>query len=122
MHELSICQALIAQLEALPEAGRVSALRLSIGPLSGVEPALLSRAFPLAAAGSRAAGARLEMETPPVRIRCRSCGATGEVPPNRLLCPACGDWHCSVTGGDEMTLLSVELTEAAPQMKETDNV
>ena len=37
---------------------------LEVGPLSGVEPALLARAFEVARAGSCAAGAALSIETP----------------------------------------------------------
>ena len=48
MHELSVCQALVDQLEALgkeQQAVRVVKLLVGIGPLSGVEPPLLERAF-----------------------------------------------------------------------------
>ena len=62
MHELSVCQALIGEVEALArrhEARGVSRVRLVIGPLSGVEPALLQHAFPIAASGTMLAGALL---------------------------------------------------------------
>ena len=40
---------------------RVERVRLRIGPLSGVEPPLLETAYPLAAAGTIAEGAALEV-------------------------------------------------------------
>ena len=46
MHELAICQALIAQIEAVAgkRAARVRQVYLGIGPLAGVEPRLLADA------------------------------------------------------------------------------
>jgi hydrogenase nickel incorporation protein HypA/HybF len=111
MHELSICQALIAKVEdiARERAGSVTAVHVRIGPLSGVEARLLADAYPLAAAGTAAEGSRLEVETAPVRVRCRSCAAESSASPNRLLCAACGDWRTDLISGDEMLLLRVEL-------------
>ncbi|HHJ13648.1 MAG TPA: hydrogenase maturation nickel metallochaperone HypA, partial [Gammaproteobacteria bacterium] len=58
MHELSVCQALIDQLRGIAtghRAHRIARVRLVLGPLSGVEPDLLQRAWPLASAGGIAA-------------------------------------------------------------------
>ena len=47
MHELSICQALIGQVEKVARenhAQRVVSIVIAVGPLSGVEPGLLERA------------------------------------------------------------------------------
>lgn len=112
MHELALCQALIAEVEAVARrhrAGGVTGVRLLVGPLSGVEPALLQSAFPLAVAGTTVEGAVLSIERSPVRVACECCGAQSEALPNRLLCAACGDWHTRVVSGDELALASVEL-------------
>jgi len=121
MHELSICQALIAQVSGIAHerAGRITAVHACIGPLSGVEAGLLADAYPLAAAGTAAEGSRLELETAPVRVRCRTCGAEGDAAPNRLLCPTCGDWHTDLISGDEMLLLRVELEVDDPPPQQT---
>ena len=77
MHELSICQALIEQVEAVAreqDAVQVVQVRIGIGPLSGVEPQLLEQAFQLARAGSIAATASLLIDPLPVRVSCRECG------------------------------------------------
>ena len=116
MHELSVCQALIEQVERVArqnDAQRVVSIVITVGPLSGVEPRLLEHAYPLAAAGTVAEGASLVVETVPVRVRCRSCGAETEAAANRIVCGACGDWQVDVTGGEEMILKRVEI-EAAP--------
>ncbi len=115
MHELAICQALLSRVETLAaERGATRAQRIvvSVGPLSGVEPSLLQRAFGVARAGGRAATAELEIVTPAVEVQCGRCGARGPARPNRLLCPDCGDWRVSVTQGAELLLLRVELADA----------
>ena len=112
MHELSVCQALIEQVERVArdnDARRVVSIVITVGPLSGVEPQLLEHAYPLAAAGTVAEGASLVVETVPVRVRCRTCGAETEASPNRLVCGACGDWQVDVIGGEEMLLTRVEI-------------
>jgi hydrogenase nickel incorporation protein HypA/HybF len=111
MHELAICQALIAQVDdiARRRQARVQQVRVGVGPLSGVEPPLLEGAYPLACAGTRAEGSRLVIEQTAIRVRCRSCGAESAAMPNRLLCASCGEWRTDLVSGDELLLLRVEL-------------
>lgn len=112
MHELSICQALISQVEAIASeqsAQRVALIRLGIGPLSGVEARLLQQAYPIASAGSVADGAELVIDNLPLQVSCEHCGRTTEALPNRLVCAACGDWHTRLISGDELLLTSIEL-------------
>jgi len=113
MHELSVCQALIEQVEAVAReqnAARVLLIRLGIGPLSGVEPQLLEQAFYIARAGSIAADAELQVNTLPIQVSCRACGAVSEAQAARLVCAVCGDWHTTLVSGDELQLTQVELT------------
>ena len=125
MHELAVCQGLINEVERLAQehgASRVDSIVLSIGPLSGIEPDLLKRAFDIARLDSVAKDAELEIETGPVVIECRSCGASGEVQVNRLLCPSCGDWQVNLTQGDEMLLLRLEVSGIAESGITSDSV
>lgn len=116
MHELSVCQALVTQLETVSAAnggGAVELVRLRIGPLSGVEASLLRQAFPLAAAGTIAAGAELVIEAAAVVVQCNECGARTDAAPNRMLCGACNGYRVRLVSGNEMLLESVELATAA---------
>ena len=116
MHEMSICQGLLSQVEKIAKekgASRVDSIVLSIGPLAGVEPELLSRAFEVARAETVARDAELQIETGPIVVECRTCGSTGEAQPNRLLCPSCGDWKVNLKQGDELLLLRLEISEIA---------
>jgi len=126
MHELAICRSVLAQVLAVaaahdgPAVGRIT---LRIGPLAGVEPALLCAAFPIVAAGTPCDGAILEIEGIDARVRCRGCGAVSVVRPNRLLCAGCGAWQVTLISGDEMLLASVDLLDAPrPKQEERADV
>ncbi|MEW8027600.1 MAG: hydrogenase maturation nickel metallochaperone HypA [Candidatus Thiodiazotropha sp.] len=113
MHELSVCQAMLAQVEAIAkreQASRVIRIVIHIGPLSGVVPELLQQAFTIARAGSIAAEAELETVLQQVRVRCQQCGAECDASANRLICRECGDFRTRLISGDELLLASVELT------------
>jgi hydrogenase nickel incorporation protein HypA/HybF len=117
MHELSVAQALVEQVENLAVqhgAAGVHLIRVRIGLLAGVEPELLATAFPMAAAGTKSERARLDFVSAPIRVRCQTCGAESEAKPNNLVCGACGDWHTTVVSGDEMILETVELDIPEP--------
>jgi hydrogenase nickel incorporation protein HypA/HybF len=115
MHELSICRAVLRLVEdiARPHAAIVRKVEVRVGPLSGVEPKLLARAWPIAAAGTVADASVLEIETADVVVRCRGCGVSTPASVNDLVCGACGDWHTDLVGGDELMLLHVELATPA---------
>ena len=112
MHELAVCQALMDQVDNVARdqsAARVVSIHLGIGPLSGVEAALLSQAFPIASAGSLAADAELVITPLPVVVQCQECGCRSEVQPTRLLCTHCGAWQTTLVSGDEMLLERIEV-------------
>jgi hydrogenase nickel incorporation protein HypA/HybF len=83
--------------------------------LSGVEPDLLNRAYEVARLHTVAEHAELEIETGPVVVECRSCGAKGEAEVNRLLCPSCGNWQVNLVQGDELLLLKLEVSGIAEE-------
>jgi hydrogenase nickel incorporation protein HypA/HybF len=113
MHELSVCQALIDQIESIAKehhARQVNEIFVEIGPLSGVEAPALEQAFDIASAGTVADGAKLMIRSIPVRVSCRECGAISNALPSRLVCGVCGDWRTQLVSGDEMLLASLEFT------------
>lgn len=113
MHELSICQALLDQVERIAVehgASAVERILLRVGPLAGVEGSLLRHAFPLVAAGTVAENAELVIEAAPVRVACNDCGAETDATPNRLLCGDCGSYKTRLVSGDELLLANLELT------------
>ena len=116
MHELSVCQALLRQLEDIARqqrATQITQVVIKIGALSGVEPELLRQAYPIASAGTVADQAELILEVAPIRVHCRTCGEDSIASANRLLCAACGDYHTELLSGDELLLSHVELETVA---------
>ena len=124
MHELSVCYGLLQQVERVcreHDAHSVARISLEIGPLSGVEPELLQHAWPLAAAGTVAADATLEIEVSGLRVHCTQCGADTEALPNRLLCGDCGDYRTRIISGEELLLKTLELeTDSVPRHPDAD--
>jgi hydrogenase nickel incorporation protein HypA/HybF len=112
MHELSVCQSLLNQVNNIAAEHHATAIEkifLQVGPLSGVEPELLQSAFPIARAGSIAAEAELVIQQMPIQVRCKTCHAETTAKANRLLCGECGDWQTELLSGDELLLERVEM-------------
>ena len=115
MHELSICQSLMSQVESIAlehKARSVTSVVIAMGPLSGVEAQLLKNAYPIASAGTVAEHAELIVETLPIRVKCNQCGSESNATPNKLICNQCGDWRTTLVSGDELILMSVELEKS----------
>jgi hydrogenase nickel incorporation protein HypA/HybF len=120
VHELSVCQGLMRQVQRIAEENEATAvdrILLRVGGLSGVEPPLLMHAFEIARMGTLAENAELEIEEGPVVVKCQECGGSSVVPVNRLLCSYCGEWKVNVTEGEELLLLSLDLQTVAQDSK-----
>lgn len=113
MHELSIAVSLIdaaSQEAEAAGAARVEALRLRLGPLSGVVPDALRFSFEVAAAGTPLEGAVLKIEEVPVVVYCPACAAEKTlVSFYGFACPDCGDLAQEVRQGRELELTGIEV-------------
>ena len=111
MHEVSICEHLLALLEQ--EARRHSVkkiirVRLEIGRLSCLEPDALRFAFDAMIPGTIAEAAKLQIDRPPIRATCKDCGAAVEIGTRFGPCTSCGSAQLDVQRGVEMRLLEME--------------
>ncbi len=112
MHELSIALSildLVAE-EAERLDGRVAAVHLRLGPLSGVVREALVSAYDLAREGTPFAEAELVVEVVPIVLYCPVC--TVEVTPpsiQELRCPACGTLTPEVIQGRELEVVALEI-------------
>lgn len=125
MHELAVCQALLAEVASVArgrQAIAVTDIHVGIGPLSGVEAELLRDAFPIAAAGTVAAAAVLHLRKTRVRVRCSKCGAETEAKASRLVCGGCQEWRTTLVGGDELLLERVEMSTRSDETIQGDVV
>ncbi|MDG6774151.1 hydrogenase/urease nickel incorporation protein HypA [Thiomicrorhabdus sp. ZW0627] len=113
MHEYSIVRDLIEQCEHLAsdnQATEVSKVVIKIGKLSGVEPDLLATAFDTFREASPVCRtAELDMQIQPVKIFCRGCGEHSTLDEHRYVCPLCQSVEISVTDGEEMFLMQLEM-------------
>jgi hydrogenase nickel incorporation protein HypA/HybF len=122
VHELSICGALLTQVAEIAlsrNAQAVARITIELGPLSGVEPSLLSSAFAIMRLGSIAADAELLIEVTGVSVRCLACGAQTETVANRLVCGMCGGFRTQVIAGDELRLRRIEMQVTEPRLAAT---
>lgn len=112
MHELSLAQGMVEQLEQVAvreHAVRVERIHVVIGKYSGVERDAFEFAFPFAAEGSVAEGAELVVEELPASIECKACQAISHPEPTLLICDICGSNEVELRGGREFLIRSVEL-------------
>ncbi|MBI2739004.1 MAG: hydrogenase maturation nickel metallochaperone HypA [Rhodospirillales bacterium] len=112
MHELSICQALLDEVSRVARqhgAERVLSVTVRVGPLSGVDSGLLTRAFKVARQGTVASGARLCIDRAAVMLECRQCGRCTTGRTGRFRCGFCGARDVDVTAGEELVLQTLEL-------------
>ncbi len=113
MHEYSIVQALMAQVEVEARKYRavtVEKVELKIGELSGVEVDLLRTAFETFRERSICARASLEIEVVPARWSCPSCKELFQAG-CRLQCPDCRQ-PAQLESGDEIVLQRIEMEAA----------
>lgn len=112
MHELSIAQALIEQLEAIAAdngVSRVKGVKLDVGLLSGVDHDALQMAFPFAAEGTVAEGAALEITDIEPKAVCGACGKESVPEFPFMICGHCGAQDLTVLAGRELVIKSAEL-------------
>ena len=118
MHELSVAQSLVELVsDAVASEGtaRVVAVRLRVGPLSGVVPQAMHFAWDAAAAGTPLEGSALQIEGVTPAAYCPRCGREHDLADvSRLRCPVCDGPTPDVVRGRELEVVSVEVAEAAP--------
>ena len=110
MHEYSLAQALIEQVEREARARRavkVHQVVMRIGPLAGVETELLLTAYAHVRRGTLCDGAELRLAAEDVVWRCEACGERLPVG-SALCCPGCG-LPGRLTGGDALVLERIDM-------------
>jgi hydrogenase nickel incorporation protein HypA/HybF len=112
VHELSIALSIVegAEEEAQRQGGgRVCAVYLKLGPLSGVVREALLFSYELACQGTSLEGSSLIIEEIPIRISCPNCGEQDAMSGQCLYCARCGNSNCGIVRGGEIELHALEL-------------
>ena len=112
MHEQSLVRALLEQASDVCRqhgATAVTEIRVEVGPLSGVEPLLLTSAFEQLAPVSAA----LVIDQVALSARCLVCHHEFEISDFVFRCPTC-DGNVKIIRGDNIQLVSVSLRADEP--------
>jgi hydrogenase nickel incorporation protein HypA/HybF len=111
VHELSICSS-IAEIAARHADGRsVERISVLIGHFRQVVPTTLTFCWELVTEGTDLSGSELEVIDVPAVIRCRACTHEHELSEPVLQCPRCSSFDVELTAGEELQVLSLDLTE-----------
>lgn len=111
MHELSLAHAvldIVTQEAARHGLGSVTRIALEVGRLRAVVPELLRTGIEVAARGTRAEGAALDLTEVAARARCPVCGAEFDVPDYLFLCPGCERAGGEIIAGEELRVTEIE--------------
>jgi len=90
-------------------AGRITAIHLVIGGLSGFVDDAIQFNFDLLTPGTLAEGAQLHFQRIPARLRCRQCDTVFEPDGIDWRCPECDALAGEVIAGKEFFVESIEI-------------
>ena len=112
MHELSLCENIVASIEeaALKEHfNAVTVVHLGIGKLSCVEVEALRFCFDTATQGTIAENSQLVVEIFPGLAQCNHCGVNFEIENYFDACSHCESFDLKILGGEQMQIESLEV-------------
>jgi hydrogenase nickel incorporation protein HypA/HybF len=108
MHEMAITQSVVDAVCEHADGRPVRSVRVQVGALCAVVPDAMRFCFDLAAEGTIADGARLDLDVQPGSARCRRCGDEFALTDPILLC-ACGSADVEVLAGRDLRILTMEV-------------
>ncbi len=112
MHELALCQEILAIVEAEARRRRftrVRAVRLEVGALSCASPDAIAFCFGAVTCATLADGATLEVVRTKGDGVCLECGERVAVVDRNDPCPVCGRHALGIKGGDELRVTELEV-------------
>src|SRR5579862_7167273 len=109
MHELAVATA-IARIATHHADGRpVEVVAVRVGRLRAVVPDSLRFCFGIVTREGACAGARLELEEVPLRLRCGACPHEWEPREPIFRCPRCDEPTGEILAGEELEVQWIEL-------------
>jgi hydrogenase nickel incorporation protein HypA/HybF len=114
LHELSLVASICDVLQTkIKEYGisKVTAVKLIVGELTGVEAFMLESCFDMYVEGSPLEGAKLIIEPQPIKLRCLRCGNEYESKIPFSDCAVCGNKSISIISGKEFYIDSIEANQ-----------
>ncbi len=113
MHELSIALSILelaAEEVERQGGGRVAAIHLRLGPLSGVVKSALCSAYELAREGTALEQTELLINDVPLVVYCLTCATQRTLPsPQLLCCPVCNSPTPDILSGRDLEVVALEV-------------
>jgi hydrogenase nickel incorporation protein HypA/HybF len=108
VHELGLCEAIVAATVRRAAGRRVTAVRVRIGG-HPVDPEVVTQGIRLAATGTVAEDVTVDLVLEPMRLTCRECGRIGPIEDHLAMvaCTRCGGVDVDVDGTDDVRLESI---------------
>ncbi len=100
--------------ESVPEdmaGARVERVNLKVGKLAAVVPDSLRFCFDIIVKDGPLDGAELHIEEVPVTARCETCGHVWTIEGPVFTCAACDSGAVKVTSGQELDIISIEISD-----------
>ena len=110
MHELTIISNIFSIVEKIANDNsltKINKVKLKVGRLRQVYPEMLKNAFEIVAKGTKAENAILQIESIPIKMKCKNCGQIF-FSENNYVCKRCNDYNLDTLEGDEIILESLE--------------
>jgi hydrogenase nickel incorporation protein HypA/HybF len=114
MHEMGLSQAILDATLRRAAGRQVHAVRVRVGG-HPVEPEVVAHGFQVAAVGTPAEHAAVELVMEPLTAHCLTCGHTTQVHDtlDAAVCRACGGLDVELAGTEDVILESITVDEPA---------
>jgi hydrogenase nickel incorporation protein HypA/HybF len=112
MHELPITEGILKIATEAAGGRRITRIHLVVGDLSSIVDDSVQFYFDMLSKGTLAEGAALDFQRLPATVRCGDCDRSYEVrAPLLPVCAHCGSVKLQVTGGRELRVDSIEVSD-----------
>ncbi len=110
MHELSLCEAIADTVRRRADGRPVLHASVRIGYLRQAVPASMSFCWDVLTGGTDLGDCELDIEHVPAVVLCSACGERTSLDLPVLACALCGTSDVMLESGEELMLVSIELT------------
>jgi hydrogenase nickel incorporation protein HypA/HybF len=108
MHEIAIVESIIDIVSSEMKKHnmtRVETIKLKIGEMSHIMPDALTFGFDISSKGTPLEGAKLIIETVPIRGQCKDCDTEFTIKDMIDTCPKCGGISFKIISGKELEIV-----------------